>query len=740
MKLTIGMPSYDNYQEVWFTVQALRLYQDLEDCEILIIDNYGENKKLSSFPQGNDIVRVVKYTENQSPAHAKNKVFEEAQGEWVICIDSHIFLPKDAIAKIKQFITENNDSKNLYQGPMLYDNLITQADHFTDVWSSDMWGQWANSGNTSQDPYEIPKQGCGFMMCRKDAWLGFSEKFKGFGGEEGYIQEKFRQTGHKAMCIPWIKWSHYFRNSSGKQEPIPYTLSREDRIHNYVVGFTELGLSLDPIKEYFKIDDAYIQKIIKDSGVQPLYKKAPVKIEQGKLSVIIPYVNEYPQNVFTVASIHEELEDINHEIIVVNNTGSDAGKEAFDKAVEGQAWLKSVEYTDKLSCWNARRVGVEHSTGDILFFSDAHCIIGKNSLTGMYKYYTENLDKLHGTMHLPLTYKILEHRKLIYKPIIEVENGLLHYQFSTFRDADEPYEVPVMSTCGMIIQREIYDKIGGYPEELGIWGGGENFINYVLPTLGYKKWVYPKGVLRHHGEKRGYSYTYKDLERNRIIAFYLVGGKKWANRYVESIKDKYTEGQAVADEIFIKLKAQRQMIVSQQVISIDDWLKQELNIPVVPARKRDYAWHSGGGSAIGKEDGDFIIDILKQYKPSTVLEFGVGVSTQLFKDNGLDVTTYEKEAKYAEGTDAKLWNGVTINDDNKYDLAFVDGPCGGESREHSTRLAGKLSDIVIVHDAWREWDMKWQEKHLKAKGFKLIKTGGYQGRYCNLWEKTSESQ
>jgi hypothetical protein len=41
MELTIGMASYDDFEGVYFTVQALRLYQDLEDTEIVVVDNYG---------------------------------------------------------------------------------------------------------------------------------------------------------------------------------------------------------------------------------------------------------------------------------------------------------------------------------------------------------------------------------------------------------------------------------------------------------------------------------------------------------------------------------------------------------------------------------------------------------------------------------------------------------------------------------------------------------------------------
>ena len=41
-KLTIGMPSYNNAAEVWATVQALKIYHDLKDMEILVIDNFGD--------------------------------------------------------------------------------------------------------------------------------------------------------------------------------------------------------------------------------------------------------------------------------------------------------------------------------------------------------------------------------------------------------------------------------------------------------------------------------------------------------------------------------------------------------------------------------------------------------------------------------------------------------------------------------------------------------------------------
>ena len=598
MKLTIGMPCYKNDDEVWFTLQALRLYHDLEDTELLVIDNYGSDslqKNIQDWMRNN--TRYVRFTDVQSPAHAKNKVFEEGNGDWIICMDSHVLYPPGVIKKYKEWIDNNYECMNLVQGPLVYDNLVSSSDCFNDVWSGHMWGQWSNTGHTGEEPVEIKMNGCGFLSCRKDAWLGFSKHFKGFGAEEGYIHEKFRQAGRKCWSLSWLRWVHHFQTVGGKVTA-PYKPLVSDRIWNYLIGFTELNLDISPIKEHFNLTDDALSNYMKDVNkvlnsnkeikkVEPPAQSEVTKIElpessremplkkdnvKAKLSVIIPYVNEYPQNVFTVASIHESLINIDHEIIVINNTGTDKGYEYFNAHASGQKWLTSLNYPDKLSHWQAKNYGVSKSDGDVLFFCDAHCIVGANSLESMYDYYRKNKDELHGTIHLPLSYTILEWRKLIYKLVANAEEGTAHYTFSSFRESPEPYEVPCMSTCGMMITRDIYNSLGGWPIELGIYGGGENFINFSLAVMGMKKWIYPNGILRHHGEKRGYSWNYGDYHRNRMIATYCFGGKDWLNRYAKTMSSKIPNIDKVTQDIIEKVTSHRLLIKKQQTCTIDDWL------------------------------------------------------------------------------------------------------------------------------------------------------------------------
>ena len=38
MLLTIGMPTYDDFDGVYFTLQSLKAFHDLEDVELLVVD------------------------------------------------------------------------------------------------------------------------------------------------------------------------------------------------------------------------------------------------------------------------------------------------------------------------------------------------------------------------------------------------------------------------------------------------------------------------------------------------------------------------------------------------------------------------------------------------------------------------------------------------------------------------------------------------------------------------------
>jgi len=312
-----------------------------------------------------------------------------------------------------------------------------------------------------------------------------------------------------------------------------------------------------------------------------------------ELSVIVPFVNEYPQVIFTLQAIAEDLLGrVDFEVIAVDNYAPEVEEMAKkdpnqpsiytrDKGgdvVKGSqraagGWLKHVEYSDKLSHWNAKRYGITKSTGDILLFIDSHCIPSRDSIYNMLRYYQREKERLNGSLHLPLTYKILDTVRLIYKVVWHPETTELHYSFTRYRDGTEPYEVPCMSTCGMMVSREIYEDIGGWPKELGVYGGGENFFNFTQSVMGYKKWIMVGPPLHHHGENRKYHWNFDDHVRNKCIAAYIYGGAKYAKTYMSHSKGDPSVLQKIYEDVIAKCEPHRSLIRSKQKMTIYEWLE-----------------------------------------------------------------------------------------------------------------------------------------------------------------------
>lgn len=354
---------------------------------------------------------------------------------------------------------------------------------------------------------------------------------------------------------------------------------------------------------------------------------------QPLVSVIVPYCQEWPQVAFTLRAIHEELIGIPHEVIAVDNfcqhalrqmhnvwkksgvpryideghdrpndkTKEPPSPEWLDQLLAGELeeyagsrvrgmtkvakWLRYVRYSEKLSHWNAKNAAVRASSGRLLLFLDAHIVPGRGSLSGMVAAYEPWCEE-HGpgSLHAPLTYHILEEHKLIYRLKHNPDIGELHYAFSGYPSAWDtverrPHEVSCMSCCGVMISREIYDQLGGWPGEMGIYGGGENFLNFTMAVLGMKHWVMAGPPVHHYATHRGrgYHFEYADHKRNQAIAAYMYGDlpklEAFCFRHPKHKSAPEFYSQLVEDIASSPTcQAQRDWIKSQQKMEIDEWI------------------------------------------------------------------------------------------------------------------------------------------------------------------------
>jgi hypothetical protein len=299
LKLTVGMAVYEDFANLWSTITALRMYHPevLPALEIIVVDNNpgspeGERCRdfiaqwVAATPELGGAV-YIPLAEPVGTAAPRNRVFAEASAPAVLVMDSHVMIEPEGLRRLIEFYDESPETMDLFGGALIYDDLKHVSTHFEDEWRAEMWGTWgtdpryeferkvavtrAEDGSVAVaverregPPFEVPGMGLGLFTCRREAWVGFHPEMRGFGGEEMYIHEKFRQAGHKCWCLPWLRWAHQFGRPGG----VPYPLAAEDKFRNYILGLSELGFDLSPAIEHFtgNLTAERIDKILLDLG------------------------------------------------------------------------------------------------------------------------------------------------------------------------------------------------------------------------------------------------------------------------------------------------------------------------------------------------------------------------------------------------------------------------------------------------------------------------------------------
>ncbi len=482
MKLTIGMAHHRDYDGVYFTIQALRLYQDLEDVEFVIVDNSGGSpesegvKGLIPHVLQSNPIKYIDYRKKPSTTQTREYIFTAATGDAVLVMDCHVMLVPGAIKRLKEYYASGRDEGNLLTGPLVYDNLMSTCTHFNLQWRSEMWGTWGSAwscphcehlvttenigeelrihsltpdftpldacpncqhafprgiawpgheqkliamgwkraaDDMNHPPFEIPAQGLGLFSSRRETWLGFNPYMLGFGGEEGYIHEKYRQAGRKAMCLPFLRWLHRFGRPGGPK----YPLTLEGKVRNYILGFNELKRPLDEVYKHFVTDtqrmtDEKFQAIAKDPiGFNPFAgmnfdKAAPVEQKEhqaGDTSKLIRYQGKQsPHGLPPIPSSLEQIykwtseakRDLDQHLKVI--------REVAAKCDHVTEFTKRRESTVALLAAVPKRVISYHMEDDPLLLMLQDAIKGRSSELGEMSW------TLHQSPHLPQVPEIEE--------------------------------------------------------------------------------------------------------------------------------------------------------------------------------------------------------------------------------------------------------------------------------------------------------------------------------------------
>jgi len=266
-KLCIGMATYDDYDGVYFSVQAIRLYHPeiLDQIEFVVLDNNPTGICADALKLLGDSMPNYRYIQgdNFQGTWSRFSLINRTNSPYILCMDSHVMIVPGAIKQLLDYIDANPDTHDLLQGPLVNDDMHSLSSHFAPSWGAGMYGSWATDPRAYEldgPGFDIPMQGLGLFAFRKDSWPQVNPRFSGFGGEEGYVHEKVRRAGGRTLCLPFLRWLHRFNRPMGTR----YALNWADRMRNYMIAHQELGIDNGPMIEHFNshIGEAETVKIV----------------------------------------------------------------------------------------------------------------------------------------------------------------------------------------------------------------------------------------------------------------------------------------------------------------------------------------------------------------------------------------------------------------------------------------------------------------------------------------------
>ena len=278
--LTIGMATYDDFDGVYFTLQALRAYHP--HVPVLVIETTpkrSQRVEAVTLSIGGKYLHRPDLTGTAAPRSA---LFSLAETPWVCCVDSHVLFEPGAVQAMLEWCVAHPESRDLVQGPLVADDGRLKLSHWRREGNSALWGTWDTDPRVhGTEPFEIEMQGLGQFLMRRAAWPEFHPLHRGFGGEEGYLHEKVRQRGGRTLCHPAMGWRHRFRDPTAA---VPYPASLADHTWNLLVEHRELGIEAEQkIFEHFgkRLPTANWESLVRESREkQPLtlHESKPLKI------------------------------------------------------------------------------------------------------------------------------------------------------------------------------------------------------------------------------------------------------------------------------------------------------------------------------------------------------------------------------------------------------------------------------------------------------------------------------
>ncbi len=198
----------------------------------------------------------------------------------------------------------------------------------------------------------------------------------------------------------------------------------------------------------------------------------------GSVSIVVVTHNEGQRLCQTI----ESLAPADAEVIVVDDFSTDGSIELLQAS---QPAVRVVRPPRRLGPPLARNFGTQFTTGWLVLWSDAHVDAG----AGWAAAFTAALSDPRAGAVGPAVASLNDKSRVGYG--LRWKNAALEVEW-LHRQGDDPYPVPIVSSCFMAMRREVFDQTGGFDPGLILWGGGEMELCFRLWALGYECLIVPQ--------------------------------------------------------------------------------------------------------------------------------------------------------------------------------------------------------------------------------------------------------
>ena len=254
--LSIGMIATSDDDGLCFSVQALRTYhaEVMDRISILVLDRDPTGRAawpLKELEAQIEQLRYVPCDDGRGTA-VRDLLFRYATSDWVLVVDDDMLFEPGSLDALLRYLDGHPDSDDLLLGPIESSELAgTVASPADSTGRSERARSGAVedrgvSADAAPSRFAMHRMGC--FAARRTSWLGLNPRCTGFGGEEAYLHEKYRQHGRRTRCLPFLRWARRFPGSAGTQYPNQW----KDRLRNALIGWDELGLDTTEVIEQFR--------------------------------------------------------------------------------------------------------------------------------------------------------------------------------------------------------------------------------------------------------------------------------------------------------------------------------------------------------------------------------------------------------------------------------------------------------------------------------------------------------